>query len=611
VTSAPRTSEPERLVAAGEAIEADAETPLPQLDPRRPRIMQEALRAIGHGKESLWTGLAQLRRAGVTAASARLGQILQALERVRLPKWALVRVPGVESGARAPAPAADAAPPAASNPFQHASECKLELLRHLLSVTEGVLVPEMCALAPQGHAIPLADQLLEVGAGESLPLLEEMADAGLLRREPETMIHVCPECRRSQISFRELCPLCNSFDLDLQSLINHFRCAHTGVESTFMSGFDLVCPKCHRLLNQLGQDFDRPGKVFVCRACKGILEEPVLRVQCLSCAREFDSAQVEPMRIYRYHPTLLAARAVELKRLTCLDLSTVMFDSRVGLATREFLNLQTRRELERLERHGTVFATVVLGFKLHGVNYPVFREWNAQDLRQLGRAIVETLRSLDLVSQLDSSRLGLLLPDTDKKGLISARERLTSRLKDYVLSSDASQHLQLAWIDATWEDVGTGPDQVLSFFDRDPGVESDAHEPAPDAEKTAAKMEKAAGKAAKAAARKEAAKRDAGAKEPAAAAPQPAPRSAPARELTPAPTPAPEEKRGEPGRAKPEAASPAVAPVPPPEAPRATTTVDVPIGDEKVESILGQLHELLSALQRSGRGRRAGGSSGE
>ncbi|MFO0984870.1 MAG: hypothetical protein U1E76_24605 [Planctomycetota bacterium] len=247
-----------------------------------------------------------------------------------------------------------------------------------------------------------------------------------------------------------------------------FPLLYTGVESAFTAGFDLVCPKCHRVLNQLGQDFDRPGRVFVCRACKRVAEDPVVRVQCLHCAREFESKVVEPLRIHAYHPTLLAARAVELNRLTCLDLSSVMFDARVGLATREFLNLQARREHARLERHRTPFAAAVLSFKHEGTAHPIFRSWSAQDLRQLGRSIAESMRSLDLVAQLDPARLGILLPETDAHGLAGARERLVARLDDYVLRTPASQALQIAWTEIVFGDAATPLAQVLGFFDREP-----------------------------------------------------------------------------------------------------------------------------------------------
>ncbi|MEW6747212.1 MAG: hypothetical protein AB1486_31145 [Planctomycetota bacterium] len=362
-----------------------------------------------------------------------------------------------------------------ASPFVQHCRQKLDLLAQLLRTHQGLLVPELDPLAPQGHTIELADRVLSVERGRSLEALEELADLGLLRREPHNVIHVCPECRRSQINFRELCAYCYSFDLELESLIHHFRCAHSGVESDFTSGFELVCPKCHQLLHQLGQDFDRPGKVYVCRTCQRVSETPVLRVQCLHCHKEFESTEVEPFRIYRYRPTFLAVRAVELGRLSCLDVSTVMFDSRIGLATREFLNLQARRELARLARHGVPFATAVLAFRHHGVTYPVFREWKPLELRQLGRAISESVRSLDLVAQLDSARLGLLFPETDERGVAGVRERLTSRLSEYVLRSRSSQTLQVIWGDTVWSDPKTPLDEVLCFFDREIGGELEPH----------------------------------------------------------------------------------------------------------------------------------------
>ena len=159
-------------------------------------------------------------------------------------------------------------------------------------------------------------------------------------------------------------------------------------------------------------------------------------------------------------------RAVELNRLTGLDVSEIMMDSHVRLATREFLNVETEREIYRVNRYGMAFSTVRLNFELHDQPYAIFREWRPKALRQLGELLVASHRDLDLLARIDHTRIGLLLPHTDEPGLAAVRKRIMNQLVDMSLMSSCGNILIPRWIDATWMGPSLKKEDVLAFYDQ-------------------------------------------------------------------------------------------------------------------------------------------------
>lgn len=341
---------------------------------------------------------------------------------------------------------------------------KLAVLRALLSMRDSLIVPELDPRAPRGHSYPILDEERSL-MDEDRVLLEELADLGLLKRELHNLINLCPHCQHCQINFRELCPQCGAIECEIESLVHHFSCAYSGLESEFTSGMDLVCPKCRKVLHQLGQDFERPHDTYICRVCSNLFEEPMVNGQCLNCSREFAGGDVEVARIYQYRPTLLTVRAVELNRLTGLDVSEIMYDAHVRLATREFLKIEAEREIYRVNRYGGALSAAKLVFEHHGRYYPIFRDWKPEMLRQLGALLHASHRTLDILARINNSCIGFLYPETDKDGLKAIRSRIMNHLEQMAPVSRSGRELTPRWMEASWIGENAGLKQVLAFFE--------------------------------------------------------------------------------------------------------------------------------------------------
>jgi len=338
---------------------------------------------------------------------------------------------------------------------------KVAVLRALVEAHEALLRPELDASAPLGHAYRSVETVLELEPGAGRSVLEELAHLGLLKRKLVNRVHTCPECGRCQLNFRETCVSCSSLGIEIERLVTHFHCAYTGLESEFAHDLELVCPRCRLQLYQLGQDFERPHDTYVCRECDRIFEEPILEAQCLGCARVFPSNEAEMVSLYSYGPTPLAVRAVELGRLTGLEVSEILYDSNVQLATRDFLALETEREIHRLHRYGGAFSVASLTFFRGPQEFAIFQEWSAQAVQQLAGVLTSTLRPLDLVARLSDSRFGLLLPETDERGAKAVRERLLQLISEVALTTRSGGALAPILRMSTWSQKDTSVAAVM------------------------------------------------------------------------------------------------------------------------------------------------------
>ena len=347
---------------------------------------------------------------------------------------------------------------------------QLAVLRALLGLRDGCLTPEPDPAAPLGYRFRMVEEQLALEPGGGFEVLEELADLGLLKRTLVGHVQICSACQHYHINYRETCPGCASVDNEVERLLHHFHCAYTGLESEFQNGIDLVCPRCRRRLFQLGQDFDCPHDTYVCHACSRIFEEPDLEALCLVCAHSAPARETEQVRLHSYAGTPLTVRAVELNRLTGLDVSDIMFDTRVRLATRDFLMFEIEREVHRIRRYGGAFTVVRLDFLHAGREYALLRDWRSETIVELSRMLTETLRPLDLVARLGSNCLALFLPETDEVGVQAVEKRLGDLIAAAQLSTRDGRVLEPRWTPRTWSGREVDVEEVRSFVSAERGA---------------------------------------------------------------------------------------------------------------------------------------------
>lgn len=140
---------------------------------------------------------------------------------------------------------------------------------------------------------------------ESRKLLREAFSHGWIERYYLDTCHLCRYCYSGFLNYREICPGCGKHDLLNRTLIHHFRCAHVAIESDFVKGDKLICPKCSGKLKNIGVDYDKPGTVFVCNnsSCNLQFQDAPVGVHCVHCQEEQSSEDLFVAKAYRYELT--------------------------------------------------------------------------------------------------------------------------------------------------------------------------------------------------------------------------------------------------------------------------------------------------------------------
>lgn len=147
------------------------------------------------------------------------------------------------------------------------------------------------------------------GRKESYLLAKEMLTEayknGFLTRNYADTSHLCHKCSSGFLNYREECPKCGGHNLQVRSLIHHFRCAYVASEDHFQKGEKMICPKCNTELKNTGVDYDKPSKIFYCRKqdCRYEFQKPLIGVRCINCKTEQSPSELKIEKIYNYEIT--------------------------------------------------------------------------------------------------------------------------------------------------------------------------------------------------------------------------------------------------------------------------------------------------------------------
>jgi len=343
-------------------------------------------------------------------------------------------------------------------------EFRIRILRWVADEGPAVLRPVPDPAAPFGHAYPRLEHRFKLSSGDAVRVLEDLADFGVLARTLANRVHLCPQCRRWTINFRETCPSCSSLEIDIEGMIHHFACAYVGLDSEYHQGTGLRCPKCGKVLRHIGLDYERPRQTYVCRDCEQVVEDPVVTAQCLDCRWEGTGGEVYPWPVYEYQLTARGHEAIERGELRGLKLREMIRTSRYALASREFFELEVERESYRLGRYRRPMSILVCRFMAAGSPYPLFRECDQQLLQDLAARMVATMRSLDVTALVDATAVAILLPETLESGVAGAIGRLTEQLGGLEMNTANGSAVKFDWKHRSWQELAGDSDEPLLWF---------------------------------------------------------------------------------------------------------------------------------------------------
>ena len=285
------------------------------------------------------------------------------------------------------------------------------LLAVLASVSEAgsSLEPKWDPYAATGYVYPVTPSALDDAS--LLPELEELARRNYLERTFVDRISLCPSCESHALSVREICIECHSSNIAAVETLVHFRCAFVGPASMFLEdAMGRRCPKCRRILQELGTDFASPGDSFSCRACNATFQVPDVGALCLSCGARFAADEMKAIKsreVYAYRLTGLGRSALREGRLL-EDGREALYERDDSVYRRHALVDAIEDECRRRRTLGTNFGLIALQSNGDGM---------VPQMRQL-------LTEADKLGRFDDRLLVAILPGANRWRTRAVLQRL-------------------------------------------------------------------------------------------------------------------------------------------------------------------------------------------
>ena len=170
-------------------------------------------------------------------------------------------------------------------------ESARNLLDALPPQSPAALIPEL-APTRSGFSYPLATSLAGLDDEGTFQLLERLEAYGILLSEPTDTALACTKCQSLHLHPHLLCPSCQTPAIPVK-LFEHLTCGHIGIK--YGQDKELHCINCDaQNINQTefrvfrgyqcpqcNNSFSTPEMIFVCHACKGIIEPEEAEVTTL------------------------------------------------------------------------------------------------------------------------------------------------------------------------------------------------------------------------------------------------------------------------------------------------------------------------------------------
>lgn len=176
----------------------------------------------------------------------------------------------------------------------------LNLIERMLDGRIQELHPQFSHKAKLGFAYPEAEDVLESETEDALTVLDRLATVGVLSKNFQDKLFVCPNCQSPDVRIAMRCPKCGAGRIVRDRMIEHYTCAFVGTESEFKSGEALVCPKCRRELKLIGTDYRDGGQQYKCLECAHFFSEPSEVFGCTSCQKEFSKHESGELSLFSY-----------------------------------------------------------------------------------------------------------------------------------------------------------------------------------------------------------------------------------------------------------------------------------------------------------------------
>lgn len=274
-----------------------------------------------------------------------------------------------------------------------------------------------------GHVATVDYPLLR-GIANARHLLEEMSEAGLLRRRFFERLHVCSHCESARMHAREVCVSCRSSHLVEHSIVHHYSCGFQAPQPAFEHCDGYLCPKCHKPLRHYGVDYDKPGMITTCGACGESMAEPEVGFVCVDCGASTPGDRAGERTWYHYDLTPDGISALCAGTLPTTDQLQV---ARGGHSLRDFRLLVTRT-LPLFRRYGRPVSAWRLTIDTDSLSKEVGRRGVLEVCQLIRDITLQSIREDNIFAVLPTGIVCLQEADASsaKKALCILRDRIAA-----------------------------------------------------------------------------------------------------------------------------------------------------------------------------------------
>lgn len=245
--------------------------------------------------------------------------------------------------------------------------------------------------------------------------LETLADGDYLERVFVERISLCPNCGNHAINVHEACLSCASSNLTQFKALFHFRCGYVGPVAAFTKEKQgSRCPKCRKILADLGTDHESPGVYFRCRACMAMFQVPEVGARCLNCSARFTRGTLQDIQhvdVYSYRLTALGTAASRELRLQSVP------QTEPGLSGREAIVAHVEEQIRKRAERGKNFGVIVIGLAPDGSN-PIVEGF----AKEVQEGIPVHLR----LGRLDADHLVVVVESSSKAATNALRQKIVA-----------------------------------------------------------------------------------------------------------------------------------------------------------------------------------------
>ncbi|MFN3234444.1 MAG: hypothetical protein ACE365_03395 [Gammaproteobacteria bacterium] len=308
----------------------------------------------------------------------------------------------------------------------------------LKAIKEDPMIATLAFLWTRGKNIdPIMHSSLKKGYSYPVPFTEHdieailmnLYDLSLLDRKFYDVAHPCTKCGSVQILYRDACIECHSTDITEHTMIHHFPCSYHGAETEFLDIHgNYVCPKCQKMLNQIGLDYDKPGTINICNACGYESQDSRVMGRCLSCSNEINAIDAPRKAIYSYHLNEMGVEALFQNSIHRYDPRKALGESLdiVDDYMFYFLSQKLRYIAERYKFETTLLE---IGTKDSAKNIGEYDKITL--MSSIGKEFAHLLRHTDTVSFINK-RLFILLPGTTVEQTNVVVQKATQQINNTV-----------------------------------------------------------------------------------------------------------------------------------------------------------------------------------